>query len=510
MKNLTLLFLLCTFLGNSQSSNQQWQSTRGGSGYEFAYSVCQTSDGGYITTGYTESTDGDLSWNNGSGDCWVIKYTATGNVEWHKIYGGTQMDYGYSIEQTTDGGYIIAGYSESYDGDVIGQQGSGDTWVLKLTSSGAIDWQRMIGGSQFDSGQSIHQTPDGGYIVAGYTGSNDGDILLNHGGGDCFSAKLDAAGATEWIKCYGGTNYDCTQSIRPTLDGGYVFAGYSHSVDGNVSVNHGNGDWWIVKTDAVGVIEWEKSYGGTDYECAQSIRQSTDGGFILAGYTESLNMDVTGNHGNGDLWIVKLENNGSMEWSKCIGSSLSDYGYSIVQMTDGTFLTAGYSGTSDGDVSGNHGNYDAWIVRISPSGNLVEEHSVGGSSVDIIYDITSTIDGGYILAGYSESNDGHVSGNHGGGDCWMFKSAAGNVSVGEQENNNKPFVSMQTDGSIYFHNLSGDDTIRIYDITGKLILTEKCSSHYFKYFMGNESHGVYVYSISAPNNKMSSGKIVLY
>lgn len=510
MKQLILIFLLSTTLGNSQTSSLQWQKTMGGSGYEFIYSICQTSDGGYISAGYTESTNGDLSFNHGTGDCWVIKYNSTGSVQWHKVYGGTSMDYGYSIEQTTDGGFIMAGYSESYDGDITNQHGSGDCWVIKLTPTGSIEWQTTIGGTQFDSGQSVHQTADGGYIVSGYTGSNDDDISLNHGGGDCFSSKLDAFGSIEWTKCYGGSDYDCAQSIISTSEGGYIFSGYSHSNNGDVSVNQGNGDWWVVKTNGLGDIQWEKSFGGTDYECAQSIIQSADGGFVITGYTESMDGDVIGNHGNGDLWTLKLNNSGSIEWQKCLGSSLSDYGYSVTEMSDGTFLAAGYSGANDGDVTTNLGNYDGWLVRLSPSGSLTEQHSIGGSSVDIVYDIASTTDGGFVVAGYSESNDGQVSGNHGGGDCWLFKSEAGTVTVPEQDDQNIPFVSMQADGSICFHNLSGENSIQLYDITGRIIFTDTAAETTYKYFLGNESKGIYVYNITAKSKSAICGKVVLY
>ncbi|MCL2009110.1 MAG: flagellin, partial [Synergistaceae bacterium] len=184
-----------------------------------------------------------------------------------------------------------------------------------------IEWQRSLGGSGYEGASSIQQTADGGYIVAGSSNSTDGDVSGNHGGYDYWIVELDANGDIEWEKSLGGSGLDSASSIQQTADGGYIVAGFSYSTDNDVSGNHGVRDYWIVKLTVNGDIEWEKSLGGTNYDQAFSIQQTADGGYIVAGYSDSNNVDVSGNHGGSDYWIVKLTANGVIEWQRSLGGS---------------------------------------------------------------------------------------------------------------------------------------------------------------------------------------------
>jgi PKD repeat protein len=224
-----------------------WQKCLGGSASDFGSSIKQTSDGGYIVAGGTNSTDGNVTGNHGPQDAWVVKLDKSGDVVWQKCLGGSASESGSSIEQTSDGGYIVAGYSSSNDGNVTGNHGSQDAWVVKLDQSGDVVWQKCLGGSSIDYGSSIKQTPEGGYIVAGYSGSNDGNVTGNHGSRDSWVVKLDENGNVVWQKCLGGSSIDYGRSIERTSEGGYIVAGYSGSNDGNVTGNHGKDDYWIVK-----------------------------------------------------------------------------------------------------------------------------------------------------------------------------------------------------------------------------------------------------------------------
>ena len=208
-----------------------------------------------------------------------------------------------------DGGYIVAGYADSNDGDVSGNHGGGDCWIVKLDTLGKIKWQKCLGGSGGEMAQSIQQTKDGGYIVAGYAESNDGDVTGNHGDHDYWIVKLDNTGSIKWQKSLGGTRSDEARSIQQTGDGGYIVAGESRSNNGDVSGHRGNmlSDYWIVKLDSIGNIQKEHSFGGTSNDGANSIHQTKDGGFIIAGYTYSNDGDVRGNKGGSDYWIVKLK-----------------------------------------------------------------------------------------------------------------------------------------------------------------------------------------------------------
>jgi len=296
------------------------------------------------------------------------------NIEWQKALGGSNDDEAYSVQQTSDGGYIVAGSTRSNDGDVSGNHEEvwwlvWDFWVVKLDRYGDIEWQKCLGGSDSDWAESIQQTSDGGYIVAGYTGSNDGDVSGNHGEKDFWVVKLDRYGNIKWQKALGGSDSDWAYNIQQTSDGEYIVAGYTGSNDGDVSGNHGEKDFWVVKLDRYGNIEWQKCLGGSggggsggDY--AYSVQQTSDGGYIVAGETWSNNGDVSGYHGGGDVWVVKLDRYGDIKWQKCLGGSSWDWAYSIQQTNDGGYIVAGLTRSNDGDVSGNHGEKDFWVVKL--------------------------------------------------------------------------------------------------------------------------------------------------
>jgi PKD repeat protein len=311
---LMAMFITCFMALNAQAQTIEWQKCLGGSFYDDARSIQQTTDGGYIVAGYTKSNDGDVSGNHGSSDYWIVKLNATGDTTWTKCLGGSNDDYAHSIQQTTDGGYIVAGYTESNDGDVYGNHGSSDYWIVKLNATGDTTWTKNLGGSGYDYALSIQQTTDGGYIVAGYTESNDGDVSGNHDWYDFWVVKLNATGDTTWTKCFGGSSYDYARSIQQTTDGGYIVAGYTKSNDGDVSGFNDSTDYWIVKLNATGDTTWTKSLGGSNYDDAHSIQQTTDGGYIVAGYTYSNDGDVSGNHGGADFWVVKLSDSCSTDF----------------------------------------------------------------------------------------------------------------------------------------------------------------------------------------------------
>lgn len=237
--------------------------------------------------------------------------TTTPEIEWSKSFGGSGYDSVISSQQTTDGGYIMAVQSDSNDGDVAGNHGGYDAWIVKLTSNGEISWSKCLGGSNADCAYSIQQTNDGGYIVAGVSNSNDGDVSGNHGYNDYWVVKLNSNGEISWSKCLGGSGFDGTRIIQQTRDGGYCAACYSDSTDGDITKNHGIVDYWVAKFDNSGAISWNKCLGGSDVDCPYSVQQTSDGGYITAGESRSNDGDVTGNHGGGDAWVVKLESSTS-------------------------------------------------------------------------------------------------------------------------------------------------------------------------------------------------------
>ncbi len=405
---------------NAQAPAIQWQQSLGGTDFDKPYSIIQTTDGGYALAGSSRSNDGDVTGNHGNGDYWIVKLSNAGVIQWQNSLGGTDIDGANSIIQTTDGGYAVAGSSRSNDGDVTGNHGDYDYWIVKLSSMGAIQWQQSLGGTDIDQANSIIQTTDGGYAVAGDSYSNDGDVTGNHGDYDYWAVKLSSTGAIQWQQSLGGTDIDKPHSIIQTTDGGYAIAGFSRSNDGDVTGSHGN-DYWIVKLSDTGAIQWQQSLGGTDIDGANSIIQTTDGGYAVAGDSYSNDGDVTGNHGDYDYWIVKLSSMGAIQWQQSLGGISDDEANSIIQTTDGGYAVAGDSYSNDGDVTGNHGDYDYWIVKLSSTGAIQWQQSLGGTGDDEANSIIQTTDGGYAIAGWSGSNDGDVTGNHGNQDYWIVK-----------------------------------------------------------------------------------------
>ncbi|MEA2104038.1 MAG: T9SS type A sorting domain-containing protein [Candidatus Cloacimonadota bacterium] len=259
-----------------ESGNEVWNQTYGGSYFDLAFSIQQTSDGGYIIAGETETNV------TSSKDFWLIKIDEYGNEEWNQIYGGSDQDRAYSVQQTIDGGYIVAGYTESYG------MGNSDFWIVKADENGIEEWNQTYGGNYFDKAYSIIQTTDGGYIIAGYTES------YGVGVSDFWIVKTDDSGNEEWNQTYGGDYFDRANSIQQTSDGGYIIAGYTESY------GTGQVDFLLVKIDASGTEEWNQTYGGNGYDYAYSVRQVTDDGYVVAGGTES--------YGSGlyDIWLIRL------------------------------------------------------------------------------------------------------------------------------------------------------------------------------------------------------------
>ncbi|PJC61592.1 MAG: secretion protein, partial [Flavobacteriales bacterium CG_4_9_14_0_2_um_filter_32_27] len=481
----------------AQALTIEWQKSLGGSFDDYGKSIQLTTDGGYIVAGQSASTNGDVTGNHGYYDYWVVKLSNTGAVEWQKSLGGSGDDRAYSIQQTTDGGYIVAGRSNSTNGDVTGNHGGDDYWVVKLSSIGIIEWQISLGGSGSDGASSIQQTTDGGYIVVGTSNSTDGDVTGNHGIGDYWVVKLSNTGTITWQKSLGGTGDDIAYSIQQTTDGGYVVAGYSNSIDGDITVNLGGFDYWVVKLDGTGTITWQKSLGGNDWDIGRSIWQTTDGGYIITGQSNSANGDVTGNIGFYDYWVVKLSSTGTIVWEKSLGGTGLDGGISIQQTTDGGYIVAGFSTSTDGDITGNNGLDDYWVVKLSSIGTIVWQKSLGGSGSDAATSIQQTTDGGYVVVGQSQSTDGDVTGNHGNDDYWVVKLSA-TVAINE--------ITAFNEFNVYPNPTSNQITLKvnanlvgaiytIYDNMGKSVMSGKINNEHTVIELDNLSNGIYLFSI---------------
>ena len=381
-----------------------------------------TLDGGYILAGYTSSNNGDVTINKGDEDLWIVKTDSMGNLMWQKSFGGENKDEARDVQELSDGGFIIAASTMSTGGDVTGNHGSSDYWILKLDSMGNLLWQKCFGGSGSDVPYAVDKTRDGGYVIAGITQSSNGNLIGNHANGDYWIIKVDGSGNLVWQRAYGGSAYDFAHAVVQSFDKGFIVSGYARSSDGDVLLNHGQEDMWILKLDSSGNIMWQKSYGGTGGEGASSLQTTVDGGYVLTGITHSFNLDVIGNHGAGhDIWVVKIDSLGNIEWKRCLGGSDTEDGHYIRQTKDRGFLVAGKEDSDDGNATNNRGGHDFWVVKLYPSGAIDWQVSYGGSMNDEANTVMENSDSTFVLCGYTASNDFDVIGNHGGSDFWFLK-----------------------------------------------------------------------------------------
>jgi hypothetical protein len=358
--------------GHQLSVALSWTRTFGGTNMDDGRSVQQTSDGGYIITGFT--------WSFGAGldDVYLIKTNASGDTLWIRTYGGTDIDEGYSVQQTSDGGYIIAGTTASFGA------GGTDIYLIRTSASGDTLWTRTYGEPEpaNEYCYSVRQTGDGGFIVAGLAS-----------GGTCL-IKTDASGNTLWTRTCGLR----ASSVQQTTDGGYVIAGV------------GNSSVCLVKTGASGDELWTRYYG---YGSGESVQQTTDGGYIIVG---------SGGHvaeGNSDVYLVRTDANGDTIWTKTYGGTGGDAGNSVQQTSDGGYIIAGCT-TSFGA-----GLEDVYLIKTNPQGDTLWARTYGGQHADQGFSVQQTTDGGYIVAGLTLSyGAGYV-------DVWLIKTDAdGNVGTG--------------------------------------------------------------------------------
>ncbi len=395
-----------------------WQKVFGGVGSDIARSVLATSDGGYLISGISDFDNPNpfLLY-----DWWIMKLDAEGNRLWDRRFGGSDTDQLHSVTESNDGGYVIVGGSASDDGDLLANNGTSDFWIIKLDVNGNLTWQTSLGGFHIDEARGIHQTQDGGYIVGGRSLSDDGDVGKNQGSTDAWVVKLDAGGSMVWQQSYGGSDRDRIHAITELDTGELVFFGYSESSDGDVNQNNGSKDFWVVKLSSFGDIIWERSFGGSQDEIGEDILQTSDGGFILCGSAESSNRDLSKNQGEEDYWIVKLDNGGNILWENSYGGSGFDIPNSIIQLSNDGYVIVGTSDSNNGDVGRQRGDGDYWIINLDEKGELIWETSYGGSGLEIGYSICNTSDAGFLTAGASTSIDGDVTSNSGAFDYWILK-----------------------------------------------------------------------------------------
>ncbi len=410
------LLPLCFVAALSAQPEIAWQTCLGGSDEDLPNALFDLPDGSVFLAGVTYSAD--VNGHHGNADFFAARLDPQGNLLWQRSLGSSEFDYLTDAKLTPDGGFLLAGWASANDGDVSGSHGSQDAWLVKLSAEGNLEWQRSIGGTKKDAANFVLLLPGGGYLCGGRTASPDGDIAGFQGVEDCWLAQLDEAGNLLWLRTYGGAAEDAFLCGATCPDGGFLLGGYTSSVEGDVTLQHGEFDIWLVKTDADGNLLWQKTLGGSVNEGITGMAALADGCFI-AGYTNSADGDVTQQRGATDAWMLRLDAGGNLLWQKTLGSEGADAVRSFVQTPDGGFLVSGNTGEGGSDFPQRFGKSDYWAAKLSGSGELVWASAFGGTDDDLGFALAHSAEG-FAMTGMSKSNDGQVSGNHGSGDIWLI------------------------------------------------------------------------------------------
>lgn len=510
MKQL-LLFILGTFwfgLGVAQPV-LQWQRTIGGTEGDHAYSLQIADNGDVMVAGFSLSSDGDFQGGYGATEVWLTRLDTLGNVIWKNNYGGTEDDRAYAILPTKDQGWIFVGSTRSNNFDVSGNHGLRDFWVVKLDQAGVIEWQKCLGGSGYDDAWDVKEAPDGGFVVVGSSSSVDGDVTENNGGDDFWIAKLDANGSLIWQRSYGGSGTDICRSVSFTNDGGFIIAGDSFSGDGDVITHLGGSDFWVIKLNKEGKMEWQRVLGGSGHDIATDILQTEDRGYMVFGSSRSTNIDVTNNHGGADIWAIKIDSIGNKVWERSYGGASEDYGENFLQTGDGKYLLVGQTTSTDGDAIGNDGLADAWVIKTDSIGNIEWQKTLGGTQDEIFRTVQQAPDGSIYLAGHARSNNGDVTGVKGKIDYWVVK--LGSALSGTEAPEALPLRLHPNPATSWFvlglPAVEPDMFIQITDAQGRVQRSWKTSSD-IRLDVSGLSAGIYQVMAVSASGQRYSGQLV--
>jgi hypothetical protein len=443
----TILIVLFVIVGQfvfSQNYQIEWNNCYGGSASDNVYDIIELNSEFYILGG-TGSNDGDISYNHGQGDVWLVKTDSTGSIIWEKTYGGSDGEIGHRIFFNNENGFYILARTGSDDGDISYNPfpNSVSFWILKLDIDGNIIWEKVVGGNGPDDMSTGTVTNDGGIVAMGYSGSEYGDVSINYGLYDIWMIKLSSEGEIEWDFTMGTDGQDFGQAIIQTYDGGFLVGGASKLTGGgnlNCECN-GQADGVLVKLDSDRNIEWQECYGGSDSDGIWGMMELNDG-YLISAYGSSNDGDLTGSgwHGSGDIWVIKINLLGEINWQKCYGGSASEAAKVIYEL-ENSFVLFGSTRSQNGDVTNNHSvsefDYDIWFLKIDSTGELLYQSCYGGGGNDFLeFGVVKKGDNNYVIAAYTDYGPSYDVGctPHGGNgdeDWWVFEIK--DTTVGVQE-----------------------------------------------------------------------------
>lgn len=525
------LIILSSSIAFGQIFSLQWQQCFGGSDQDLTSDILLYNTG-YIIVGGTYSSDGDISIHYGGEDGWIIMTDSVGNLIWEKSYGGSLGDGFSRILRTNDGNFYLVGGTWSSDG-TIGIDpylDSEDYWIMKIDTLGNILWEKLIGGNGTDLIWDAVKTSDGGLISVGWTTSEDGDVSQYFGGWDTWVVKLDSTGEIEWDKTIGTTNgFEYGYAIIQTSDGGYLVGIAANPLgEGNVTcIPHSyNAEGILFKLDANGNEIWQQCYGGWNHDGITLLLELPDG-YIFSGYTSSVDGDLTGagyHFGGDDIWIAKTDFTGNSIWHKCYGGSGADYLHNFFPTEDSGFIVIGNTNSHNGDVVGNHsGGYtwkDIWVFKINSTGEMEWQQCFGGIANETLENrgVVKKSDYNFVIAGsttWSPSFDVDCDcQNNTYPDYWLFEILDTTVTVTEIPEYDDIEVYPNPANSIL--NISLPESynfdkanLNLTDITGKTILTFDIAEHSFPLDVSHLNSGIYFLRISN-NEILKTLKVLIY
>lgn len=441
MKNLVKIFILISIItscGSDDCCAPQFEGkivqnkTFGGSTFEEPSRLIATNDGGFAVVGTTTSKDGSISdKTNTSYDFWLTKFNKNSEIEWTKTYGGSDEDRGQDVIQTSDGGFALLGYVNSKDGDVDNNEGLQDFWFIKTDSQGNVEWQKTYGYEGQDRGFKILDLGSEGFAIGGFldvTASElKGKINVRnnsnmHNLGDFWVLKITTTGEITWANYFGGNHNDEIHAMEKMPDGGILLTGYSESIDVDIKNPKGQNDIWAVKIDKNGKMVWEKSYGGSSIEEGFDVIRTKENTYIIVGKTNSDDKDVKENFGRFDIWMIEIDQNGKLLQQKSIGGSGFETPSSISPSSDGGFWISGFTSSQDGDVKqANKGENDAWLIKTDRNGKIVWQNTYGGSDNDFGIGAIEISENNVILLSQTYSLDKDVKSSNGDADGWILQ-----------------------------------------------------------------------------------------
>lgn len=396
----------------------QWENRLGGDEDDIGQDVLPLSNGDFLAIGFSSSYDGDVSTPLGDKDYWIVRTDPLGEIIWERTYGGSAIDLATQGIEGANGSFLIIGTSNSNDTDINNPLGGEDVWIINIDANGNLLWEKSFGGSDADRGVDVISTSDGGYLFTATTRSTNGQITTHNGASDVWVVKIDANGQIQWQKTFGGSSEDRTSTVQEVSDG-YLIAATTFSNDGDISNLLGVGDFWLLKINLSGALIWEKTFGGSALDQVNDFKITSDGGMLLVGETLSTDGNVTGHQGAPDFWVLKLDTNGILQWQKTFGGTWIDTASSIDEIPGIGYWILGSTSSDDGDITELFGITDLWLLQLDFNGNLIWQKSLGEAETDNGYAVKTTLNGA-VIAGTIKVENHRSPSPHGTVDFWLL------------------------------------------------------------------------------------------